>query len=126
LKIQKNNFFIWEKSVILTYWKCEIFKKDVKMQHVNMQKETLLKENLMQYSGLKVKITVLYENYDAEFDKKFAGSYETVNGVYIHYYKGYKLHREDGPAVDWESGHKRYYLNGIQYTENEYNERIAK
>jgi len=86
-----------------------------------MQKETLLKENLMEYTGLKAKITVLYENYNKVYDKKLAGSYETVNGINIHYYKGYKLHKEDGPAIEWESGEKRYYLNGIEYSENEYN-----
>jgi hypothetical protein len=31
-----------------------------------------------------------------------------------------KLHREDGPAIEWPSGGKRWFLNDIQYTENEY------
>ena len=30
------------------------------------------------------------------------------------------LHREDGPAVEYASGAKRWCLNDIQYTENEY------
>ena len=31
-----------------------------------------------------------------------------------------KLHREDGPAVEWARGHKFYYLNGKQMTEEEH------
>jgi len=30
-----------------------------------------------------------------------------------------KLHREDGPAVDYISGYKYWYLNGIEVTEEE-------
>jgi len=37
-----------------------------------------------------------------------------------------KYHREDGPAVKWASGNKAYYLEGIQYTEEEYWEKIKE
>jgi hypothetical protein len=30
------------------------------------------------------------------------------------------LHREDGPAVEWNNGDKSWYLNGVEYTEQEY------
>ena len=29
-------------------------------------------------------------------------------------------HREDGPAVEYADGDKSWYLNGVQYTEEEY------
>jgi hypothetical protein len=34
-----------------------------------------------------------------------------------------KLHREDGPAVIWADGTKRWYLNGKRLTETKFNER---
>ena len=34
-----------------------------------------------------------------------------------------KLHREDGPAVEWADGSKWWYLNGKYLTEAEYNAR---
>ena len=42
----------------------------------------------------------------------------------IKYYneKG-ELHREDGPAVITISGSKKWYLNGKEYTQDEYNKR---
>jgi hypothetical protein len=36
------------------------------------------------------------------------------------------LHREDGPAVDYSDGYKLWYLNGMNYTETEFNYKIAK
>ena len=29
-----------------------------------------------------------------------------------------KLHRENGPAVEWENGYKAWYLNGKKHREN--------
>ena len=33
------------------------------------------------------------------------------------------LHREDGPAVEWNDGYKAWWLNGKHITEKEYNAR---
>lgn len=33
------------------------------------------------------------------------------------------LHREDGPAVEWEDGNKAWWINGNKLTEEEFNER---
>ena len=40
------------------------------------------------------------------------------NGTKRWYSKG-KLHREDGPAVEWASGDKAWYLNGELVTEKD-------
>jgi hypothetical protein len=37
-----------------------------------------------------------------------------------------KLHRDDGPAVEWKSGAKAWYLNGLEYTEEEFKKKTAK
>jgi hypothetical protein len=37
-----------------------------------------------------------------------------------------KLHREDGPAVEWPAGTKEWYLNGKQLTEEQFNEATGK
>ena len=36
-----------------------------------------------------------------------------------------KRHREDGPAVEWADGTKEWYLNGKELTEIEFNARKA-
>jgi len=35
------------------------------------------------------------------------------------------LHRKDGCAVVWENGYKAWYLKGVYYTEEEFNEKVA-
>jgi len=39
-----------------------------------------------------------------------------------YWYLNGKLHREDGPAVEWADGYKSWYLNGTKYDEYEFNE----
>ena len=39
-----------------------------------------------------------------------------------YWYLGDKLHREDGPAVEYFNGTKEWYLNGKQLTKDEFNE----
>jgi hypothetical protein len=34
-----------------------------------------------------------------------------------------KLHREDGPAVEWAGGDKQWYINDVSLTEKEFNAR---
>lgn len=34
-----------------------------------------------------------------------------------------KLHREDGPAQEWFNGDRRWHLNGKELTEEEFNSR---
>jgi hypothetical protein len=39
------------------------------------------------------------------------------------WYLNDKLHREDGPAVEYADGTKFWYLNGIEMTEQEHQQR---
>jgi len=41
------------------------------------------------------------------------------------YLKG-KLHREDGPAIEWANGTKHWYLKGKELTQAEFNSKIKK
>lgn len=36
------------------------------------------------------------------------------------YFKN-KLHREDGPAIEWEDDYKEWWINGNYFTEAEFN-----
>jgi len=31
-----------------------------------------------------------------------------------------KLHRESGPAIEYNNGNKQWYINGIEYTEQKH------
>jgi hypothetical protein len=37
-----------------------------------------------------------------------------------------KLHREDGPAIECVDGSRYWWLNGAEYTEEEFNKNTAK
>ena len=37
-----------------------------------------------------------------------------------HWYLYGELHREDGPAIEWADGSTTWYLNGKEYSEEEY------
>ena len=41
-----------------------------------------------------------------------------------HWFFNGKLHREDGPAIEWANGYKIWYLNGTQYTETEWKAKL--
>ena len=45
----------------------------------------------------------------------------------IHYYNEQgQWHREDGPAVEWSDGDKEWWLNDIEYSEQDYNDYLLK
>lgn len=48
---------------------------------------------------------------------------EIKNGKYeqdgqVHWYENGRLHREDGPAIEWDNGEKEWYLNGVRHRDN--------
>ena len=45
---------------------------------------------------------------------------EYSNGSGKEWYLNGDLHREGGPAVEWANGYKEWWINDIQYTEQEY------
>ena len=47
---------------------------------------------------------------------------KVVGGIQ-HWFLNDKLHREDGPAVEFADGCKLWYLNGVNLTEAEFNTR---
>jgi hypothetical protein len=57
------------------------------------------------------------DSYQKVFDNKDFYYLESIND---NYYKGYLLHREDGPAIECSNGDKDWFLNGKWYTEKEY------
>lgn len=43
-----------------------------------------------------------------------------------YWYKQGELHKEDGPAYEDAWGNKKWYLHGVQYTENDFNKYLKK
>lgn len=37
-----------------------------------------------------------------------------------------KFHREKGPAVEYSDGEKEWWIHGVQYTEEEFNQLLEK
>ncbi len=48
---------------------------------------------------------------------------EFVTGTKFWYLNG-KLHRKDGPAVEYVNGDKYWYLNNISYSESEFHTKM--
>jgi hypothetical protein len=45
------------------------------------------------------------------------GAESRYEGEYVEWRLDGDLHREDGPAQIWSSGHQYWFLNGIEYTD---------
>jgi len=43
---------------------------------------------------------------------------------YTAYFLNYKLHRTDGPAIEWDDGYKEWWINDKRYSEQEFNDYI--
>jgi hypothetical protein len=43
-----------------------------------------------------------------------------------YWYLNGKLHREDGPAVEYANGMCCWFLNDVEYTEEDFNKKTAK
>jgi hypothetical protein len=60
------------------------------------------------------------------------GKYHCADGPAIEWngYKSWWLnglrHRSDGPAIEYSNGNKEWYLNNIQYTEEDFNNKIKE
>jgi hypothetical protein len=59
------------------------------------------------------------------------GKLHREDGPTVEYANGYKCwylndkcHREDGPALECANGNKYWYLNDKEYTEQEFNEKM--
>ena len=62
---------------------------------------------------------------DGKLHREDGPAVEYANGDKIWYLNG-KRHREDGPAIEYASGDKFWYLNGVKLTESEFNEQMGR
>ena len=60
---------------------------------------------------------IYYKGYLVHYEN--GPAIEWKNGDKFWFLNG-QLHREDGPAIEWLVGYKLFYLNGDQYLEKEY------
>ena len=77
------------------------------------------------YDALKYHIDV--DEYGTRRYYNVAGRLHRDDGPAVEYATGTKewwingeLHRDVGPAVIWNDGSKEWWINGVQYTEAEY------
>ena len=47
-------------------------------------------------------------------------------GDTYYYNKNNILHREDGPAIEFKRGRKGWFLDGIEYTHEEYKKKMRR
>ena len=61
-------------------------------------------------------------NLEDQLHREDGPAMEYENGYKAYYLSG-KLHREDGPAIEWGNEYKSYFINGKKLTEEEFNTR---
>ena len=66
-----------------------------------------------------------YYNSKGKLHREDGPAVEYSNGDKFWYLNG-KLHREDGPAREWYNGNKEWWLNDKKLTEAEFNRRTKK
>ncbi len=60
----------------------------------------------------------------------FSNEQNLPDGSYIDkycnvgYVKNKKLHREDGPAIEWANGNKEWHINGEKYSKEEFDKKV--
>jgi len=61
------------------------------------------------------------------------GRLHRTDGPAVEWYDGEKWwylngdrHREDGPAIEWPNGDKAWYLNDVRYSEEDYKVAVRK
>jgi len=64
--------------------------------------------------------TTRWYNEDGQYHREDGPAVEWADGTKKWYLNG-QLHREDGPVVEWANGDKFWYLNGQYLTEEEFN-----
>ena len=55
------------------------------------------------------------DDYFKKFDNK-----DLCYNYGLCYYRGYLIHRQAGPALEWNNGEKYWFFNGHEYSEEEY------
>lgn len=81
---------------------------------------------------MKEYIVKVYEDSTEWFNKEGqrhregAPAVEWHDGSFKSWWLNGECHREDGAAVECANGYKRWYLNGRQITEEEFNQRMNK
>ena len=66
-----------------------------------------------------------YKNDLGQLHRTDGPAVEYNSGSKEWYING-KLHREDGPAIEYSVDIKLWYLNGINYTEEEFHQEVIK
>jgi len=87
----------------------------------------------MNYTEKKVGKYVVRTTYDGDKEWYYNGKLHRENGPAVEYADGDKEwwlngegHREDGPAIEYADVGKSWYLEGKQYTEEEWQFKMRK
>jgi hypothetical protein len=71
---------------------------------------------LEDFKNEKVLLRLLKKGIEKTF--KFGNIKIKFESKYYCWYKNGKLHREDGPAIEWSNGYKEWWINGNRHREN--------
>ena len=66
-----------------------------------------------------------YKNILGKLHRTDGPAIEYNNGSRYWFING-KYHREDGPAIEYSNGNKYWYLNNIKYTEEEFHQEVIE
>ena len=70
--------------------------------------------------------TKFWGNPEGDLHREDGPAVEFAHGRCKEWWLNGKLHRLDGPAIDISNGHKEWYINGEELTEEEHAERVKE
>ncbi len=74
----------------------------------------------------------IYYFLDSKPDHKGLGVYHREDGPAVEnsagkaYWNNGRLHRLDGPAIDHSNGKKEWFINGVEYSEDQFNKLVKQ
>jgi len=74
---------------------------------------------MKEYKVIVTKDSTKWYNLEGKLHREDGPAIEYADGDKSYLING-KRHREDGPAVEYENGNKSYYINDVLLTEDEF------
>jgi hypothetical protein len=77
---------------------------------------------MTEYKVIVTEKSTKWFNLEGKLHRENGPAVEYRNGYKAYYING-KFHREDGPAMEFADGYKVYYINDVNLTEKEFKNR---
>ena len=68
----------------------------------------------------------VFKDENGDYHREDGPAYIGANGICQIWYIHGQKHREDGPAVIWKLSDEQYFLEGVEYTKDDWEKEVMK